>query len=72
MCTISSHYLITATSLLSVLGSSVSLCPKPENEALMPTVIRLLGKRQKLDCGEIKIQLPVQESLESLKKKLAW
>lgn len=69
---LSSHYLITAIHSVCLLGSSMSVYPKPENEILMPIVIRLLGKWQKLDCGKIKIQLPMQESLESLKKKLAW
>lgn len=65
---LSSHYLITAISSVCELGSSMSVYPKPENEILMPIVIRLLGKWQKLDCGKIEIQLPMQERLESLKK----
>lgn len=66
----SSHYLITAISSLCVLDSSMSVYSKPEKESLTPVVIRLLGKWQKLDGGEIKIQLSMQGSLGNWKKKL--
>lgn len=42
-------------------GSGVSVYSKPENQTLVPIVIRLLGKWQKLDCGKIKIQLAMQD-----------
>lgn len=57
---LSSHYLITAISSMCVLGSGVSVCSKPGNQTLMPIVIKLLGKWQKLDCGKIKMQLAMQ------------
>lgn len=65
---LSSHYLITAISAVCLLGSSMPVYSKPENEILLP-IVRLLGKWQKPDCGKVRIQLPMLGSLESLKRK---
>lgn len=51
-----------------VLDSGITVYPTSEGMTLMARDIKLLGRKQKLDCGWIKIWLPKQYSFESMGK----
>lgn len=51
-----------------VLDSDITVYPTSEGMTLMARDIKLLGRKQKLDCGRINIWLPKQYSFESMGK----
>ena len=59
-------------SSVCVLGSTVSVYSEPENQTLMPIVIKLLGKWQKLDCGRLRSNWLGKDVKKVWGGKLAW
>jgi len=51
-----------------VLDSDITVYPTSEGITLMAIDIKLLGRKQELDCGWINIWLPKQYSFESMGK----